>query len=371
MSRPSSQSGTDSLSESEREREKEKRILEMDLSIFGELDLPTFKDSEDNSTGNESPITEEESALNLPFKAHKVHQVAKEIDASIYSHSPLEYRLRAILIAKPDYSDMIVKQHIPASKVQQDPRLRRYSNKIPGKPSSAANQMLLSDRRFSDDGIQILSPPGPNKNKVDPRRNKNNISHKPIEQKTSQQEEENVYNPKKDLYSSRPPPQQQYVPQMHQQQQENYNQEVYSPTQDVQDMYSSKYRKQTNISEDTNSYNPRQDFNPGQRNPINQGPPPGITPLVSTTPWSAGNGANQYSPYDNNFYGGSQNQHNYGGNSNDESGFYNSNQNNFGGMNTGGRGGFGGDMHGGGMMAGVPNRSSDPRTNRRDPRRKD
>ena len=106
--------------------------MEMDLSIFGELDLPTFKDSEDNSTGNESPTTEEENALGLPFKPHKVHQVAKEIDASIYSHSPLEYRLRAILIAKPDYSDMIVKQHIPASKVQQDPRLRRYSNKISG-----------------------------------------------------------------------------------------------------------------------------------------------------------------------------------------------------------------------------------------------
>ena len=33
----------------------------MDLSIFGELDLPTFKDSEDNSTGNESPGTEEEN----------------------------------------------------------------------------------------------------------------------------------------------------------------------------------------------------------------------------------------------------------------------------------------------------------------------
>merc|ERR1711936_1344516 len=48
-------------------------------------------------------------------------------------------------------------------------------------------------------------------------------------------EEENVYNPKKDLYPSRPS--QQY-PTQTQQQQDKYQQEVYSPTQDVQDMYS-------------------------------------------------------------------------------------------------------------------------------------
>ena len=345
----------------------------MDLSIFGELDLPTFKDSEDNSTGNESPNTEEENALNLPFKPHKVHQVAKEIDASIYSHSPLEYRLRAILIAKPDYSDMIVKQHIPASKVQQDPRLRRYSNKIPGKSSSAANLMLLNDRRFSDDGIEIMSPPGPNKAKNDPRRNKNLPSEKHIPG-TNQNEEENVYNPKKDLYSSRPQQQQQqsYVPQMRQQQHETYNQEVYSPTQDVQDMYSTKSRKYSNNPIDENNgergmYNPRQDLNPSQRNPTNQGPPSGITPLGQAAPWGGGNGGHQYHPYDNTFYGGAPNQNVYGGNPGEDSGFYNNGQDTFG----GGRGGFGGGMHGGGMMVGPSNRSNDPRTNRRDPRRKD
>ena len=85
MNKQSSQSSSENLSETETEREKEKRILEMDLSIFGELDLPTFKDSEDNSTGNESPATEEENALNLPFKPHKVHHVAKEIDCLLYT----------------------------------------------------------------------------------------------------------------------------------------------------------------------------------------------------------------------------------------------------------------------------------------------
>ena len=345
----------------------------MDLSIFGELDLPTFKDSEDNSTGNESPVTEEENALNLPFKPHKVHQVAKEIDASIYSHSPLEYRLRAILMAKPDYSDMILKQHIPASKVQQDPRLRRYSNKISGKTSTTANSTLLNDRRFSDDGIEIMSPPGPNKPKVDPRRNKNLACQKIPEESSNQQEEENVYNPKKDLYSSRPQHQQHYLPKIPQQE-EQYSQEVYSPTQDVNDMYSTKPRKHnSNVVHDNNSergiYNPRQDINPPPRNSVNPNIPSGIAPLGTTTPWGGGNMGNQYSQYDN-FYGGSHNQNAYESNTSEDN-FYNSAHNNYGAMNNSIRGGFGGEIHGGGMMSGAPNRSTDPRANRRDPRRKD
>ena len=374
IGRTSSQSGSDSVSETEREREKEKRILEMDLSIFGELDLPTFKDSEDNSAGNESPITEEENALNLPFKPHKVHQVAKEIDASIYSHSPLEYRLRSILIAKPDYSDMLVKQHIPASKVQQDPRLRRYSTKITGKFTSSDNSMLLKDRRFSDDGIEIMSPPGPTHSKTDPRRNKNLSNQKPVQQSTNQPEEEKVYNPKKDLYSSRPP-QQPYVSQMRPNEEEVYGQEVYSPSQDVQDMYSTKTRKHTNpLSEnypsESGTYNPRQDLNQAQRVLANQGPPSGITPLNSVPPWGGSNSAHQPYPY-NNFYGSGPNQNAYRGNSSEDMGFYSSGQDTYTGMNNSGRGGFGRDMHGVGIMAGTTNRSNDPRTNRRDPRRKD
>ena len=340
----------------------------------------------------------------MHVKPHTVHQVAKEIDASIYSHSPLEYRLRAIVIAKPDYSDMIVKQHIPASKVQQDPRLRRYSNKISGKTaSSAANLMLLNDRRFSDDGIEIMSPPGPKKSNSDPRRIKNladsnqkhNQSSSGQQQNTGQQEDENVYNPKKDLYSSRQQQQQKYLsqPMQHHQPQDPYAQEVYSPTQDVQDMYTTKNRKQhggNNQHEENlggeGMYNHRQDLNPSQRNTSNhmvtQGPPPGITPIGVPPPphWSGGGGGHPpYNPYDN-FYaagrgggGGPPNQGFYGGsgNQNDEIGFYNDGPDGFGG--SGGRGGFAGGHSHGGMMMMSPggNRSNDPRTNRRDPRRKD
>ena len=333
----------------------------MDLSIFGDLDLPTFKDSEDNSAGNESPATEEENSLNLPFKPHKVHQVAKEIDASIYSHSPLEYRLRAIFIAKPDYSDMLIKQHIPASKVQQDPRLRRYSDKISGKISSASN-IHSNDRRYSDDGIEIMSPPGPTKTKGDPRRNKGQHAQKLNEHTTNHHEEENVYNPMKDLHSARS----QQPPQFPQHRQnDNYNQDIYSPTQDVQDMYSSKPKKQNNNSgqdnQESGGYNPRQDLNPNLRNSVNQGPPPG-----PTGPWSGGPGGHPYGPYDN-FYGGN-NQNDYSGNA--DSNFYSNHPNDYGGINNA-RGGFGGNVHGPGMMAGAPPRSGDPRTNRRDPRRKD
>ena len=95
--------------------EKDKRILDIDFSDLADLDIPTFTKKE------EPKEEEEENELGLPFKPHKVHSVAKEIDASIYSHSPLEYKLRSIVLSKPDYTDMIFKQHIPASKIQVDP----------------------------------------------------------------------------------------------------------------------------------------------------------------------------------------------------------------------------------------------------------
>ena len=103
---------------SEAERERDKRILEMDLgSVFGDLDLPI-----DSSSSAADPG---ENDMGLPFKPHVVASVAKEIDASIYSHSPLLYRLRAIAVAKPDYSDLVTKQRLTPAQ-SQDPRLRRY-----------------------------------------------------------------------------------------------------------------------------------------------------------------------------------------------------------------------------------------------------
>ena len=101
--------------------EKEKRMLEVDLSMHGELELPNM-DKEVEADDNE---------LGLPFKPHIPNSVAKEIDASIHSHSPLEYKLRKITLTKPDYSELISKHHIPMSRIQLDPRLRRYSGNKP------------------------------------------------------------------------------------------------------------------------------------------------------------------------------------------------------------------------------------------------
>jgi hypothetical protein len=109
------------------EAERDKRILEMDLgSVLGDLDLPTFKDSS-SSSATEAPYDPSENDMGLPFKPHVVASVAKEIDASIYSHSPLEYRLRTIATAKPDYSELVTRQRLTMSQ-SQDPRLRRYGS---------------------------------------------------------------------------------------------------------------------------------------------------------------------------------------------------------------------------------------------------
>ena len=104
-------------------------MLEVDLSMFGDLELPNEKDLE-----AEAP---EENELGLPFKPHIPNSVAKEIDASVNSHSPLDYKLRKITLNKPDYSELIAKQQIPMSRIQLDPRLRRYAGNKP--TSSTAN----------------------------------------------------------------------------------------------------------------------------------------------------------------------------------------------------------------------------------------
>ena len=54
---------------------------------------------------------------------------AKEIDASINSHSPFEYKLRKLTLTKPDYSSLLHKQHF--SRIELDPRLQRYLNETP------------------------------------------------------------------------------------------------------------------------------------------------------------------------------------------------------------------------------------------------
>ena len=123
--------GGDPKPETISEKEKERRILDLDLgSVFGDLELPTFKEPSSGGSGGDlsGSYDPEENTMGLPFKPHMPQSVAKEIDASIYSHSPLNYKMRPIQVAKPDYSDVIVKHHIPASQACQDPRLRRYSS---------------------------------------------------------------------------------------------------------------------------------------------------------------------------------------------------------------------------------------------------
>ena len=95
------------------EKEKEKRMLEVDLSMFGDLELPDMREKDEPEATDEEP-----NDLGLPFKPHIPSAVAKEIDASIHSHSPLEYNLRKIALSKPDYSEILSKHHFPMSKVQ-------------------------------------------------------------------------------------------------------------------------------------------------------------------------------------------------------------------------------------------------------------
>ena len=109
-------------------------MLEVDLSMFGDLELPNEKELE-----AEAP---EENELGLPFKPHIPNSVAKEIDASVNSHSPLDYKLRKITLNKPDYSELIAKQQIPMSRIQLDPRLRRYAGNKP--TSSTATPSALT-----------------------------------------------------------------------------------------------------------------------------------------------------------------------------------------------------------------------------------
>lgn len=181
----------------DKEAEKEKRMLEVDLSMFGDLELPVSEKEED--TDNE---------LGLPFKPHIPNAVAKEINASIHSHSPLEYRLRKITLSKPDYSEVLSKRHLPMSKIQLDPRLEKF----------AANAAAMQAKK---------APPSPK----DSSGGANSSS---------------VYNPSRELY-----------------QQRNDTKDVYSPTQDVQDLYKPPAALQRPPNE---SYNPREDLignNPG------------------------------------------------------------------------------------------------------------
>merc|ERR1719273_2092391 len=100
--------------------------------MFGDLELPT----NDKDLEAETP---EDNELGLPFKPHIPNSVAKEIDASIHSHSPLEYKLRKITLTKPDYSELIAK--LSMSRIQLDPRLKRYAGNKPSTSTTSASSV--------------------------------------------------------------------------------------------------------------------------------------------------------------------------------------------------------------------------------------
>lgn len=85
-----------------------------DMRKWGSLGLDC--DADDKSTNGDLDF-------NLPFKPLTHYVPATEIDASISSHGPIEFKLVAITIPKPDYSD--IRRNFPAPKQSLDPRLRR------------------------------------------------------------------------------------------------------------------------------------------------------------------------------------------------------------------------------------------------------
>ena len=115
-------------------------MLEVDLSMFGDLELPT----NDKDLEAETP---EDNELGLPFKPHIPNSVAKEIDASVHSHSPLEYKLRKITLTKPDYSELIAK--LSMSRIQLDPRLKRYAENKPTTSTTSSSTTSTSTSNTS------------------------------------------------------------------------------------------------------------------------------------------------------------------------------------------------------------------------------
>jgi len=215
--------------EAERERERDKRLMDLDLgSVFGDLELPPLVVSP-KPTEQERNLSD---ALGLPFKPHIIYEVAKEIDASIGSHSPLEWTLQPIKVLKPDYSD--IKHHFSPAQLEADPRLRRFAK------TGMAKLKELPLPNFT------TPKPDPRLNKKDPRGGK-----VPDRRRSSEDSEGGkVYNPAKELTKAR---------QQKQQESEAYSpgEEYYSPTQDSETVYNPA--KDLNRSD--NSYNkPEQPF---------------------------------------------------------------------------------------------------------------
>merc|ERR1719336_2646525 len=163
--------------EEELEKEKDQRIMDLDLgSFFGDLELPPLTVSPER-TDEEKTVKD---AFGIPFKPHIMHEVAKEIDASFGSHSPIDWLLKPVACPKPDYSD--IKHLFSNSQLEADPRLRKFAKSGMAKlkelplpsfpppksdprlnkkdPRQASRQPVVDRRRSSEDsdGVQVYNP---------------------------------------------------------------------------------------------------------------------------------------------------------------------------------------------------------------------
>ena len=318
------------------DKEKEKRILEMDLSIFGELELPTFKDTE--------PDDDEEDRMGLPFKPHRVQPVAKEIDASIYSHPVLEYRLRPLELNKPDYTGLVTS--IPASRIQQDPRLKRYAKKRPLPLEPAVAAVTSIEPKSSPVSAGTERPTDPRrKPAVSSSAAQSSPSQRQQLQQHSGEPQGYVYNPKNDLYSAKPSRQEEFgYPNRGPQE------DVYSPTQGVQDMYGSYHRGRSQGPRDDDGGHARQGYYEGGNNWNEQEQGYGGNPRNwgNSNNWSGPNSHHDQGYYDEPPQAGPPE-------------YYDNYRGHRGGM-------MGGPPRGG---PGGPIRNADPPAHRRDPRRRD
>lgn len=176
--------------------------------------------------------------MGLPFKPHRVQPVAKEIDASMCSHPQIDYRLYPIPITKPDYSLLVAT--IPVSRIQQDPRLRRYAKKRPLIPDPILSAAAMETRSASSPNSEQSSVKNdqPLERPSDPRRkNVPSQSTKPAQgQSTTLSPVQSTkpalmgsYNPKDDFG-------------VQHQGEDSYHRkglpmDAYSPSEDVYDVY--------------------------------------------------------------------------------------------------------------------------------------
>lgn len=122
---------------------------------------PQFPFDDDPSNENRS------SKFSKNFLSISNYEPATEIDASITSHDPIEYKLYEVEMPKPDYSD--IRRQFPTPTFTLDPRLRRiFALHNPSVESASAERNV---NQLSN----IVSKPPPNiespnsKSRVDPR----------------------------------------------------------------------------------------------------------------------------------------------------------------------------------------------------------